>query len=188
MYSGLLPPSSTPLQRALSTAVQKDIPVPIRTLKSAAACPMAVLPWLAWERGVDEWSDDWSEQQQRAVIQASITQHRKRGTAAAVEEALATIGITVRIQEWHKQQPLGAPYTYKLLVDVGQIGVSQVQLQRMLRVVERAKNLRSHMTSVDIKVTSEAVMSGVASTSAGIEIETACSVQPLVLSPLTLAG
>ena len=34
-------------------------------------CPADVLPWLGWALSVDDWDQDWSEQQKRSAIAAS---------------------------------------------------------------------------------------------------------------------
>lgn len=90
----LLPIGSTPLERRLSHTFSAiaAIPVPINLLWQAEHCPKALLPWLAWSLSVDEWDDNWSDEQQRNSILNSIHIHKTKGTVAAIRRVLASAG------------------------------------------------------------------------------------------------
>lgn len=91
----LLPPSSTPLERALDQAAAARLaalPSVIASLWNADTCPAALLPYLAWAMSVDEWNDGWGVDKKRAVIKESRTIHQHKGTLSAVKRALAAIG------------------------------------------------------------------------------------------------
>lgn len=91
----LLPPSSTPLERAIdatAAARQAKIPSIVASLWNAASCPAPLLPYLAWAVAVDEWDDQWSVEQKRAVIAEAPEIHRTKGTPAAIRRALAALG------------------------------------------------------------------------------------------------
>jgi phage tail P2-like protein len=154
MSDDLLPANATPAERALSVTISRaaSVPVPLRDLWDPDNCPIAILPWLAWAFSVDDWSSDWSEQQQRAAVKESYAVHRYKGTIGSVKDALNALGLGVQVQEWFNMIPAGAPYTYRLLLEVNQYGVSLVQLQKIQNVVENAKNLRSHMTDLALTV------------------------------------
>ena len=156
--SDLLPPSSTASERAISTATGKisEIPVPIRDVWSPAACHTSIIPWLAWAFSVDEWSNAWTEEQKRDSISQSVSVHRKKGTIGAVIEALNALGLGAKVQEWFNQIPQGAPYTYKLKIDVDQAGLTTQQMSKVLDVVDTTKNLRSHLDDIEITASSSA--------------------------------
>ncbi|WP_324037051.1 phage tail protein I [Aeromonas caviae] len=158
--SELLPPSSTPLERALANTVAKvsSVPTPARDLWNPDTCPVELLPWLAWACSLDDWDVTWTEAQQRAAVKASYSVHRYKGTIGSVKDALQALGLGVQVQEWFNQIPAGDPYTYKLLLEVNQYGVSLAQLETIQAVVENAKNLRSHMTTLDLTVASNATV------------------------------
>lgn len=158
--SELLPPSSTPLERALANTVAKvsTLPTPARDLWNPDTCPVELLPWLAWAFSLDDWDVTWTEAQQRAAVKASYSVHRYKGTIGSVKDALQALGLGVQVQEWFNQIPAGDPYTYKLLLEVNQYGVSLAQLETIQAVVENAKNLRSHMTTLDLTVASNAMV------------------------------
>lgn len=82
----LLPVGSSKLERNLSQtlAAIADIPVPINLLWQAEHCPDAMLPWLAWSLSVDEWDDNWSDEQKRQTILNSINVHKTKGTINSI--------------------------------------------------------------------------------------------------------
>lgn len=88
----LLPNSSTPLERAVSTATGRFSPARIvPTLWDAARCPLALLPHLAWALAVDDWDATWGEDRKRAAIANALYIHRHKGTPAAILRALAVV-------------------------------------------------------------------------------------------------
>lgn len=152
----LLPPAAKPLERALAQAcaAAEDLQLPIGDLWSPADCPSALLPWLAWAMGVEDWDGRWDDEQKRAAIAASIPVKRYRGTIGAVRRALAALGFGVEVQEWFAQIPAGDPYTFQLHLLIDQVGYDMADLDRMLQLVERAKNLRSHLSKTTISLKS----------------------------------
>lgn len=152
----LLPKNSTTLEKNLSATTDfSGIDVPIRDVWNPDRCPLKLLPWLAWAFSVDEWDASWTEQQKRDAIKASYSVHRHKGTIGAVKSALAALGFSVRVQEWFNQIPAGEPYTFRLLIDVDQIGFDLNGLEKMQKVVESSKNLRSHLSDIVTTVTSK---------------------------------
>lgn len=156
--SELLPPNTTRPERALANTAARvsNLPAPTRDLWNPDTCPLELLPWLAWAFSVDDWDANWTGFQKRAAVKASHAVHRHKGTIGSVRDALNALGLGVQVQEWYNQIPAGAPYTYKLLLEVNQYGVSLEQLQAVQLVVESTKNLRSHMTAMDLTVASNA--------------------------------
>lgn len=92
--SRLLPPNSTPLERALASVSARisNIPVPIASIWNAATCPKSMLPWLASALSVDVWDDAWPEETKRLAIASSLDIHQRKGTGAAVQAALESSG------------------------------------------------------------------------------------------------
>ena len=72
---------------------------------------------------------------------------------------LGALGLPARVQEWFNQTPAGAPYTFRLLLDVDQTPLTQADLVKILEVVERTKNLRSHLEVALLTITSVAAPS-----------------------------
>lgn len=91
----LLPPSSTPLERALDQtagARLAALPAVVASLWNADTCPAGLLPYLAWAMSVDEWNDGWGVEKKRAVIKESRYIHQHKGTLSAIKRALTAIG------------------------------------------------------------------------------------------------
>lgn len=115
MTRSLLPPNSTPLERAIEAALARRvdvIPMPIRTLWNPDTCPAHLLGWLAWAQSVDVWDDDWSEALKREAIRAAFFVHRHKGTVGAVRRALAALNIGLEIAEWFDTGD--APGTFRI--------------------------------------------------------------------------
>lgn len=102
MSQSLLPPNSTPAERAIEglSSHVRDLSVPIRDLWNPETCPAAFLPWLAWAYSVDTWRSEWPEATKRSVIAASPRVHRLKGTVAAVRAAAKAFGFETRVVEW----------------------------------------------------------------------------------------
>lgn len=166
--SNLLPPNSTQFERQFSAAFSRisDIETPARSFNLPFVAPKVILPWLAWEKSVDDWQKDWSEEQKRQTISSSYHVHCHKGTVSALERALSSVGYQTQVQEWFNMQPQGQPYTFKIFINIDQVGVSSKQMKDLDKIVNNNKNLRSKLaeTTVVVKSLSNVVL-GVASLS-----------------------
>jgi len=171
--SKLLPPNATPFEHAFENAFSRisDVPTPARTFNSPLEAPAVVLPWLAWEESVDDWDISWTEDQKRAVIQASYKVHCHKGTIGGLEAALGALGFNVRIQEWFNMQPPGAPYTFKIFIETANAEVSSKHLAKLFTIIRNNKNLRSHLIESSLVVTSELQTSVTSVVQVGNEFE-----------------
>lgn len=145
--ASILPPNATAVERAIdraSAAALARLPVYlIRWVKDPDSCPLALLPWLAWEYQVDTWNINWSEQKKRDAIKRAHYIHRHRGTVAAVRHALVDSPFGTDIVEWFNQNPKGDPYTFRLNVFQNDLPVTEYDQQDLKLAVLRARNLRS---------------------------------------------
>lgn len=175
--SELLPSSATRLERLAATAGARvtDMPVILRALWNPEDCPSALLPWLAWAWSVDSWRDSWSDRQKRNTIAEALEVQQIKGTIGSVRRALAAIGFQTRVQEWHRQTPIGEPYTFRLYLDVDQEPMDQRGIQRALEIVARTKSLRSHLETVIQQITTRSTVHLASVTNTGAESEIAYS-------------
>jgi len=152
----LLPQNATVQERALSEAVARvgSVATPLRDVWNPDTCPPQLLAWLAWAFSVDQWDSAWTEAQQREFIKRSVEIHRYKGTIGAVQDALGALGVQAAVQEWFNQAPPGAPYTFRIHLEADQVGVTEAAAGALFAVVERTKNLRSHLTEVELSVRS----------------------------------
>ena len=99
--ASILPPNATAVERAIdraSAAALERLPVYlIRWVKDPDSCPLALLPWLAWEYQVDTWNINWSEQKKRDAIKRAHYIHRHRGTVAEQHQANTLFGAAEKI-------------------------------------------------------------------------------------------
>ena len=154
----LQPPSAPEAQRQLSLAAQRAtaLPVALRDEWSPARCPAALLPWLAWSFGVEEWDSNWTDAQQRAAIAAALPIKRTKGTIGAVRSAVDSMGLSSQVVEWFNSVPAGDPYTFDLIVTVEQTEFNYAQYLRLRALVDRTKNVRSQLDELRIIVNSPA--------------------------------
>lgn len=150
MTNSLLPPTASPAERAIEAATARlaDLPVPLRELWSPDACPLALLPWLAWAYSVDQWDSRWTEAQKRAVVRNSLFVHRYKGTLGAVERAIGALGYTVRIVEWFDDTPRADAFTFRVDIHIADTGIDEPMYATMERLVNDAKNVRSYLSGL----------------------------------------
>jgi phage tail P2-like protein len=163
----LLPPNSTELERDLEATLRAAllVDVPVADLWHPQRCPVAFLPWLAYAVGVEEWSSDWPEQVKRDVIAATPDIRRHRGTVWAVREALRSAGYAdayieeglphlrydaAEVHNGEDDYSGGSRWAqFRVIADIGESqGVGGLQRERLVRLVNRAKPVRSVLREV----------------------------------------
>jgi len=146
----LLPPNATKLERALEAATARldDINANLRALWSPAACPIELLPWLAWSLSIDSWSSDWPEPVKRERVRRALDIARRKGTADSVRRVVESFGGSVAIREWWQKTPAGEPHTFELVLTLGGVTrpVSAAFVDAVIAEVARTKPVRSHFT------------------------------------------
>lgn len=146
----LIPPNATPLEQNTDAAIAARLGAisltPITQLWDPWTCPAALLPWLAWAEAVDEWNTAWSVNVQRAVIAAQREVRRKRGTKAAVVDAITAFGGSTTIREWWQYATKRTPHTFDIVISGGAQYVDAGFQQSMIRAINRTKPARSHYT------------------------------------------
>lgn len=156
MRDDLLPLNATPQERAVAATASRvsDVPMLARESWDPDTCPAQLLPWLAWARSVDKWDTNWTEQQKRDAIKASVYVHRHKGTPSAMQSALDALGYDLDLVEWHQLTPKGDPYTFGMVIDVMETGVpSEAVFDQLTDVANAAKNVRSHLKFINMKGT-----------------------------------
>ncbi|MEB0012575.1 phage tail protein I [Glaciimonas sp. Gout2] len=150
-YRSLLPPNTTPQERALEAATARisAVPVPLRSLYQPYACPINLLPWLAWQLSIDSWKPYWSEEVRRARVRSAMAIHRQKGTAQSVKDVVAAFGGAILLNEWWQQSPKGEPHTFDLLMTLSGAGGASATaafVDDVIAEVNRTKPVRSHFT------------------------------------------
>ncbi|HCI4281325.1 TPA: phage tail protein I [Klebsiella quasipneumoniae subsp. similipneumoniae] len=155
MNNTLLPPSASAWMRGAEAATAKlsGITVAIRTLWTPTACPVDLLPYLAWALSVDRWDKNWPAEKKIASIQQSYWLHRRKGTRAAVRRVIEDMGFSATFAEWFDVGD--EPGTFRLEVDVNEIGLTPKTLDELNRLVGDAKPVSRHLSQMIISTTSK---------------------------------
>lgn len=184
--SDLLPPNATAQERALANTIARisDVPLAARRMWNPDTIPANLLPWMAWAFSVDDWNNNWTEQEKRNVIKNSLFVHKHKGTLAAIKRAVEPLGYIIRIVEWWEDTPQAEPYTFRLEVGLLDKGVDESIYDQFTRLIETNKNLRSHMKALTIK----SEITGVAYFGAGMVSGITTTVYPYIAENLESTG
>lgn len=194
----LLPPASTPLERAFAQAAARvgDIPVDVATLWNPATCPIDILPWLAWTLSVDRWNADWGDEEKREAVAGAIAAQRIKGTRLAVEQALQSIDDLLQLVEWFEASPQLDPFTFEVrlpLIDAegvaGGTRVSAEFARQVIADVTRAKPVRAHFALVQqLELIGLPALVGAAHGAAYRRLDCAAAASPVGFDPDTPWG
>lgn len=106
----------------------------------------AVLDHLAWQWNSDTWRDNWPVSLKRSVFKSIIRTKRIKGTRAAVEDVVSSLGGVVDIREWFEQSPRGEPYTASIVASINSFDgaiPSKEMLDDVIRSIKYAKSART---------------------------------------------
>ncbi|EDB2181913.1 phage tail protein I [Salmonella enterica] len=106
----------------------------------------AVLDHLAWQWNSDTWRDNWPVSLKRSVFKSIIRTKRIKGTRAAVEDVVSSLGGVVDIKEWFEQSPRGEPYTASIVASINSFDgavPSREMLDDVIRSIKYAKSART---------------------------------------------
>lgn len=143
-----MPPSAKDafIQVARERFAALDTQIPARSRDSDVS-PASQLPHLAWSRGLDYWSADWTEEQKRALIKQAPANLRRRGTRAAIDSAVEAFGAELTIEEWWEQTPEGTPGTATATIAPGSpLETDAEALATIRRLLEREGRRSIHWT------------------------------------------
>lgn len=112
--------------------------------------PENVIDLLAWQWHVDFYEPDLPLETKRALVLDSIRWHRKKGTKAAIVNALEKLGFVPTIKEWYEPELGTEPHTFSVRgyykddhVNVDFLGEDTEGI--LTRIIELTKPARSHM-------------------------------------------
>lgn len=143
MSDQLLPPNATALEKSIEQLGRKftALPVPFIQLHRIDQCPVAHLPWLAWQHRIEYWNPDWTEAEKRNAISESVAFNQQRGTRSSMQSLLSTVISTYQLKAWHEMSPRQPAFTF--IVDIPPtILLSMDQLLQILTAIEATKSVR----------------------------------------------
>ncbi|TNF80897.1 phage tail protein I [Pseudomonas sp. ICMP22404] len=181
----LLPVNSSALERALDIGFARlleRIDPPFPELMNPTATPVAFLPYLAADRGVNEWSSAAPEAEKRLTVELAWPTARQAGTRKALENAAKGLQLTPEVRAWHEQTPVGQPYSFSVRAFTEQPYSEEIDA-RLDRRLADAKSERDTLTvSVGLSASGRHVIG--AATLCG-ELTT---VYPIVIEGLEASG
>ncbi|MCI0996053.1 phage tail protein I [Pseudomonas corrugata] len=181
----LLPVNSSALERALDIGFARlleRIDPPFPELMNPTATPVAFLPYLAADRGVNEWSSAAPEAEKRLTVELAWPTARQAGTRKALENAAKGLQLTPEVRAWHEQTPVGQPYSFSVRAFTEQPYSEEIDA-RLDRRLADAKSERDTLTvSVGLSASGRHVIG--AATLCG-ELTT---VYPIVVEGLEASG
>ncbi|KDF29358.1 phage tail protein I [Klebsiella aerogenes MGH 78] len=131
-----------------ATAKLSGITVAIRTLWTPTACPVDLLPYLAWALSVDRWDKNWPAEKKIASIQQSYWLHRRKGTRAAVRRVIEDMGFSATFAEWFDVGD--EPGTFRLEIDVNDVGLTPKTLDELNRLIDGARPVSRHISQLTL--------------------------------------
>lgn len=147
----LLPPNSTQLERNLTEVCNDAFELSsIRIIKDIDLVPQQFLPFIAYQKSVDYWDDSWQDALKRQVIKDAKEQHKIKGTAAAIKQALEPFGYEVKLIEWFNQSPIGTPGTFALELDLIGRELNAEVFYEVNRLIYESKAASRHVSNLQI--------------------------------------
>lgn len=113
----VLPANSSLLEVGIDLAfgaLLDQLAPPFPELMDPAAAPLDFLPYLAADRGVDEWSPAATEAERRATVASSWGVKRLAGTRRALELAVSSLQLRPQVVAWYERTPRGVPYSFEV--------------------------------------------------------------------------
>ena len=151
--TSLLPPNSTDLERKLAEAGKDAFDLPsIRIIKDIDQVPSQFLPFIAWQKSVDYWDENWQEALKRKVIKESRALHRLKGTPAAIKRALEPFGYEVTLIEWFKAEPNLVQGTFNLELNVIGKSLNAETYSEINRLVSESKAASRHLANLTVTI------------------------------------
>ncbi|HBC7452460.1 TPA: phage tail protein I [Klebsiella oxytoca] len=150
MSNSLMATGSSVLEQraAEACAVISDLSVPLRDLWNPWRCPVKFLPYLAWAFSVDRWEETWSEVEKRQEISDAFWIHQRKGTISAIRFVIEKMGYSISIDEWWQvADPAG---TFRLEVDINDIGLTPSMLSDLNRLIDETKPVSRHLAQMNI--------------------------------------
>ncbi|EHU1482452.1 phage tail protein I [Acinetobacter baumannii] len=150
----LLPPNSTELETKITEVLSKNsnLPVDIKSLVTLNNIPSQFLPHIAWEKSVDRWQQNWSENIKKEQIKAAFEVHKYKGTNYALRKIVEAFGYSLTIYEWWQESPMNEPGTFQIAIDTNSHELTEEGLNTLLQLIDDARPLTRHCKHVQINV------------------------------------
>lgn len=119
--------------------------------------PSDALPHLAEQyhvTGNEGWLQARNDSEKRDLIKRAIEVHRYKGTKYALTKIFDMFGIEGKINEWFETGDV--PFTFSVDLDFVSKGLDYELIDKLEDLINEYKNVRSHLSSMKISMTSKA--------------------------------
>jgi phage tail protein, P2 protein I family len=141
-----------PKIRAIAEAVTKEALTVSRDIEKVLIyfrldeLPEELIDILAYDMHVDWYDYSYPLEIKRDILKNSVKVHKRMGTKYAVETVLKSIYKTTGIKEWFEYG--GKPYWFKIVMDIGNEGLTAYVVKDIWEKIYFYKNLRSHCNGI----------------------------------------
>ena len=111
-----------------------------------------VLDLLAWQFHIEGYELATNITEKRNLIKKAIELHRYKGTKYAIEQVLKALNLDGKISEWFEYG--GQPYRFKVDISLINKPFDKDIYDKLTKLIEQYKNLRSHLDSITVYLTS----------------------------------
>lgn len=164
--------------QALSSAIDPELRAVAESILEAVILPRImeqpepVLDALAWGFGllaVDGYGDADLDRK-RAYMQDVIGVYLRRGTVWAVRRALSIVhDADVHLTEWWQESPAGDPFSYRVALEVGPLGVTAQTIQRVREMLLYYAPKRAYIAELSTVTHAPASMIFAAACTTGVD-------------------
>ncbi len=144
-----------PQVQALAEAITPELQAIARAIDECLFLPRLdelpedVVDLLAWQYHVDFYDTSLSLEQKRRLVKESFQWHKRKGTPWAVEQVVSIVFPGAKVAEWFDYG--GDPYHFR--VETEQPLTESTDIDRLIRLINATKNLRSWLDNITIKRT-----------------------------------
>lgn len=107
-----------------------------------------ILDELAWQFNIVEYRNDYDISIKRELIKGCMELHYKRGTVAAVEDAVLKIFGDATVEEWFTYG--GSPYHFR--IRTSNTAATDAMVEEVTRIVQETQSIRSYLEKVIIEI------------------------------------
>lgn len=150
----LLPPNSTELEKKIAEVLSDNtnLPINISSLVTLENVPSQFLPHIAWEKSVDRWQQNWTDDFKIKQIKTAFDLHKYKGTNYALRRLFESFGFSLTIYEWWQESPKNEPGTFQITIDTLNQELSEETINTLLQLFDDARPLTRHCRNIQINV------------------------------------
>jgi phage tail P2-like protein len=148
MTHSLLPKNASTLEHAYERAfleILNDADAPFPGLLNPYESPVPFLPYLANDRGVEEWDSADDNDKKRRTIAAAWPTQRLAGTGKAIITTLQALNFSATIVPWHKEKDRAQPFSLRIEAHTGEM-LDDVKSNRLFRRIHAVKAERDTLS------------------------------------------